>query len=218
MAQIGSAAVAKSVRRAGRKLIAVGCHYDVIDWLDPDWIVEMPSGTFTRRLLRRRPAIELEIVRVDKAAWTIFRQSHYLSGSLHAGSKCFAALYAGRPVAFTAVLFFPHNSRPGWREHRTVCLSDFQGIGIGNRMSEFVAGLFAATGKPYRSVTANPAMVAHRCKSKNWKMTRKPSINSHLSSSGKTGQNQTQAINRFTTSFEYVGQPNYEAAKLFDIV
>ena len=49
------------------------------------------------------------------------------------------------PAAFTAVLAFPHARRPGWREHRTVCLPDFQGVGIGNAMSELVASLFVAT-------------------------------------------------------------------------
>jgi ABC-type ATPase with predicted acetyltransferase domain len=82
VAQIGSAAVAKSVRRAGRKLVAVTCHYDVIDWLDPDWIIEMPSGEFARRALRQRPAIELEVCRVHRSAWEIFKPHHYLDSRI----------------------------------------------------------------------------------------------------------------------------------------
>jgi len=38
VAQIGSAAIAKTVRRRGQKFIAVTCHYDVLDWLEPDWV------------------------------------------------------------------------------------------------------------------------------------------------------------------------------------
>src|SRR6185312_9314192 len=37
VAQIGSAAVAKTVRRREQKLIAVTCHEDVEEWLTPDW-------------------------------------------------------------------------------------------------------------------------------------------------------------------------------------
>jgi hypothetical protein len=39
-ARIGSAAVAKTVRRRNQKFIAVTCHYDVLDWLEPDWVYE----------------------------------------------------------------------------------------------------------------------------------------------------------------------------------
>jgi hypothetical protein len=36
------------------------------------------------------------------------------------------------------------------------CLPDFQGVGIDNAMSEFVASLFVATGKPHFSSTSHP--------------------------------------------------------------
>lgn len=37
VAKVGSFAIQKAVRRAGKKFIAVSCHDDVIDWLEPDW-------------------------------------------------------------------------------------------------------------------------------------------------------------------------------------
>src|ERR1700721_1080421 len=40
VAQIGSAPVAKPVRSRNQKLIAVSCHYDIAEWLCPDWIYE----------------------------------------------------------------------------------------------------------------------------------------------------------------------------------
>ena len=46
-----------------------------------------------------------------------------------------------------------------WKEHRTVCLPDFQGVGIGNAMSNFIASCFhGIKGRYYLSVTANPAI------------------------------------------------------------
>jgi ABC-type dipeptide/oligopeptide/nickel transport system ATPase subunit len=39
VAKIGSFAVSKAVRRQpGKQFIAVTCHYDVVDWLEPDWV------------------------------------------------------------------------------------------------------------------------------------------------------------------------------------
>ena len=123
----------------------------------------------------RRPVIELEIVRCDASAWKLFSRHHYLSGKLHPSAQCFAGLVEGQPAAFVAVLPFPHPTHSGWREHRCVCLPDFQGVGIGNSMSEFVASLFVGTGKPYTSVTSHPAMIHHRARSRNWRMSRGPS-------------------------------------------
>jgi ABC-type ATPase with predicted acetyltransferase domain len=44
VARIGSAAIAAAVRRSNRRLVAVTCHYDVLEWLEPDWVVDMGSG------------------------------------------------------------------------------------------------------------------------------------------------------------------------------
>ncbi len=44
-AKISSAAVAKALRRRGRpRLIALSCHYDIIDWLDPDWVYDITAA------------------------------------------------------------------------------------------------------------------------------------------------------------------------------
>jgi ABC-type ATPase with predicted acetyltransferase domain len=44
VAQIGSAAVAKTVRRSNLQFIAVTCHYDVLNWLEPDWVYDVALG------------------------------------------------------------------------------------------------------------------------------------------------------------------------------
>jgi len=46
VAKIGSLALQKSIRRQNRKFIAIGCHYDVIDWLQPDWIFDTNEMRF----------------------------------------------------------------------------------------------------------------------------------------------------------------------------
>lgn len=220
VAQIGSAAVAKAVRRRKQQLVAVTCHYDVEEWLQPDWILEMPAGTFTRRLLRRRPAIDLTIRRVDPAAWQLFKQHHYLNTSLHRQARCFVAYHDGRPAAFASSIHMAGKNGGGWREHRTVCLPDFQGVGIGNALSEFVAGVMRALGKPYFSDTGNPAMIAHRARSPLWLMHRRPSLASMNDTKWKDAahNNRTAAVNRLTAGFRYVGPVRLEEARAFGLV
>jgi ABC-type ATPase with predicted acetyltransferase domain len=47
IACIGSRAMQKAIRRADKKFIAVTCHYDVEDWLLPDWVFNTDTMTFT---------------------------------------------------------------------------------------------------------------------------------------------------------------------------
>jgi hypothetical protein len=219
VARIGSAAVAKAIRArtdSTFRFVGVSCHDDVIEWLDPDWIYHPASGAFDWRLeRRRRPDVALEIARVHRSAWTRFKSHHYLSGALHRTARCFAGYVDHRPAAFVAVLPFPHPRRPGWREHRAVCLPDYQGIGIGNALSGFVASLFVATGKPYRSTTSHPAMIRHRARSRSWRMIRQPSV-SHGGFRGVGGRSQ-RAL-RVTASFEFVGPARPDEARLHEIV
>ena len=49
VAQIGSAALAKTVRARGRQFVAVTCHDDVEDWLQPDWIYQPARASFQWR-------------------------------------------------------------------------------------------------------------------------------------------------------------------------
>lgn len=220
VARIGSAAIAKAVRRRKQRLVAVTCHYDVEEWLQPDWVLEMPSGTFTRRSLQRRPEIKLEIRRVDPSAWHLFKHHHYLSTTLHKGARCFVAFHEGRPAAFASSIHMAGKNGGGWREHRTVCLPDFQGVGIGNAVSEFVAGVMRALGKPYYSVTGNPAMIAHRARSPLWFMHRKPSRSTLNQTEWADGpsNNATAATNRLAAGFRFVGPARVEEARGFGLL
>jgi GNAT superfamily N-acetyltransferase len=199
------------------------CHYDIIPWLEPDWVLDMASGELERReddpssRKFRRPAIDLEIVRCDRRAWALFGRHHYLNTRLHPAAHCFAGLIERQPAAFVAAIWFPHPVRSGWREHRCVCLPDFQGVGIGSALSDFVASMFAATGKPYRSVTSHPAMMHHRIGSDHWRMVRAPSRLRPTPSGGCAHLNRSISQRRVTASFEYIGEPRPAEAQTFGI-
>jgi len=219
VARIASAAVQKFIRRNNRQLIVASCHYDILDWLEPDWVYEPHVDRFTAGRSLRRPKINLDVQRVGSEAWRLFRAHHYLTAELATASTCFVAFWGETPVAFASVLNWPISSRhlrPRMREHRLVCLPDFQGIGIGNALSEFVGSMVRAMGRRYYSITSHPAMIGHRGRSSIWRMTHAPS---QLSPAmiGRTGFRSTRTrpmssiarrtVGRFRATFEFVGKP-----------
>lgn len=197
-AQIGSAAVARAVRRRGQRFVALTCHEDVEDWLQPDWVYRPAEGRFVWRQLQRRPAVTLEVFRCKGSAWPLFAPHHYLSSKLLPSAVCFLATWRELPVAFSAWVPFYGQGPPARREHRTVTLPDFQGIGIGNALSATVASLWKGLGFRAVSTTTHPAMIRARCRSPLWRLRRRPSL------AGR-GDGLPHAGTRLTAGFEYVG-------------
>src|SRR5579862_5431172 len=78
VARIGSAAVARTIRAHRLSFIAVTCHDDVEEWLQPDWVYRPAENLFTWRLLRRRPSLRLQVFRCQASAWPLFAPHHYL--------------------------------------------------------------------------------------------------------------------------------------------
>jgi ABC-type lipoprotein export system ATPase subunit/GNAT superfamily N-acetyltransferase len=198
VAQVGSHALARTVRRRGLRFIAVTCHDDVDEWLQPDWVYRPAENAFLWRCLQRRPAIELDVVRCQASAWPLFAPYHYLSHAHARGAVCFVASWRERPVAFSSWLPFVGRGRRAKREHRTVTLPDYQGAGIGNALSAFAAALWKGLGFRALSTTTHPAMIAARRRSALWNMTRPPSF-------ARPGDRLAHATTRLTAGFEYVG-------------
>ena len=199
VAQIGSAAVAKAVRARNLQFVALSCHEDVEPWLNPDWVYRPAEQAFAWRELWPRPAITLRIRRCEASAWVLFAQHHYLSDNLNNSAACFLATWHDRPVCFSAWLPFMGTGFPGRREHRTVTLPDYQGVGIGNAVSDTIAAMWKALGFKATSTTTHPAMIASRKRSFNWLLTRKPGFMDKCEAGMK------HATTRLTASFRYIG-------------
>ena len=208
VAQIGSSALAKFIRRTDKKFVAVGCHYDILDWIDPDWIYYVDTNVFeyltSRGSERRvRPEIEIRVRRVHYSAWRLFEGHHYLDQTINKSAHCYVAQIGDKPVAFTAALKFPHDKvKDMWKEHRTVVLPDYQGLGIGKMMSALIAEHYHSQGLRYTSVTSHPAFVFSRMRDPRWVMTRAPG---RVPTAGKSSKVTGQSASRMTAAFEYIG-------------
>lgn len=51
IAQICSYSISKAIRKTNKQFVAVSCHYDILDWLEPDWVFDTQKKTlFTKNL------------------------------------------------------------------------------------------------------------------------------------------------------------------------
>jgi ABC-type molybdenum transport system ATPase subunit/photorepair protein PhrA len=223
--KIGSAAVAKTVRRRAAKFVAVTCHDDVLEWLDPDWVFTPATNSFAWRSLRGRPKIKLEIARVHHSAWKLFAHHHYLSAKLNKAAICFVGFIDERPVAFQA--FLPvvglvsgFDRRQRMKVHRSVVLPDFQGASIGLAMNEILGAMWRGVGCRCMISTGHPALIAAMQRNPKWRMNRAPALGRASSRGEKSGHaiSKTRARTRLTAGFEYVGEAmeSETAAALLD--
>ena len=206
VARVVSAAIAKGIRggRIGCRFVAVTCHYDIAEWLAPDWVIDMATGSFQRRSLRR-PPIDLQLVRCRRGAWRLFARHHYLSGQLPQYVRCFLALWEGMPVAFCATVSLI-GRKDRWRISRVVTLPDYQGVGIGMAVTEAVAELHRAEGHRVNLTGSHPAVIAHCRRSPQWK-----TVGVKKTGGQRTKQfikNYRGSTGRAVVSFEYVGDRN----------
>ncbi len=200
-----SNAIQKYIRKENKRIVLASCHFDIMEWLRPDWVYS-PNKRRTERcdlLRQRKPKITLEIFRCRYETWNIFKQHHYLTGNLNKAAKCFIALWKDKPVAFIAILPFPNGSfKNAFRGSRTVVLPDFQGLGIGNELSKYMASLYMAIGKTYYVRTSNPALVNARRNSSDWEECG----NSGADRRGQTMFTDGVKSNRIAYSFKYIGE------------
>lgn len=157
-----------------KKVVLATCHYDIIEWLQPDWVFDTATGVMTPRgSLQPRPKIELEIHAASTALWPVFAPHHYLTDKLPRGANCWAAVWDGSLVGFASSIPFPHRYvKSAYRECRTVCLPDFQGLGLGVRLSDAIGAAHLEAGKRYYSRTVHPRMGLYRNSSPLWRATK----------------------------------------------
>jgi GNAT superfamily N-acetyltransferase len=100
----------------------------------------------------------------------MFWSYHYLNGKLGAGVRCYVALYENKPIAFIAVACTRMKAKY-YRVSRIVVLPDYQGIGVGKRLLNFIAEIYSSQTKmPFYILTSNPQII--RGDMRNWKVTR----------------------------------------------
>lgn len=202
VAKIGSYAIQKYIRKENKQFIALSCHYDILEWLQPDWVYDVSKNEFKKDFLWRRPEIKCDIRTAEQSEWKIFKKFHYLSSEHNNASHKYIVEINNIPVAWCSVLHFPHPKIKNMKKiHRIVVLPDYQGIGIGSKFLDKIAEIYSQKKQRVTITTSTPAFINSLNRDKKWAMTRKPSRVGQNSESSSI-KTKTSA-DRLTASFEY---------------
>ena len=173
IATIGASAFSKSWKSGDGKCVLLSCHYDILDWLEPDWVFDTRTGELQRGLLWRRPKINLEIYKTDGNYWSIFEPHHYLKLPRMVAANYYVGFVDGEAVAHIA--FAPRLEIGGMRGCRMVVMPEWQGAGVGMRfLNETCKMQFTDVNKFHERVksvyfhTSHPALCAALRRDKLW--------------------------------------------------
>lgn len=178
IAKFGALAFAKSWKRlakaGGNQCVLLSCHYDIIDWVEPDWIFDTATGTYAGRGLWRRPKFELEIWQTDGSYWPMFEPHHYLKLPRMVAPEYFVGVVDGEPVAHVA--FAPALELDGMRACRLVVMPEWQGAGVGMRFLNSVCqwhtdgkGRYGGRAKWVYFHTSHPGLCAGLRRDTKWR-------------------------------------------------
>jgi len=199
-----SNAVQSYVRADDLRVVLVTCHYDVADWLEPDWVADLQQGVVDQDPPFRRPEVTVEIKPVRRRAWEIFRDHHYLDTSIPQNAQCWVGFWNDEPVTFVGVVHHPHPEEKRFkRVTRVVTLPDYQGLGVGTAVLNSVAGHYRTDDFRPTIITSHPGLLRALDRSPKWQCLRGLSRSS-LQTGAKRSFNKTSSWRRKTATFEYI--------------
>lgn len=224
IAKFGALAFQKSWKRGGGKCVLLSCHYDIIDWVEPDWVFDTATGSYSGRALWRRPKFTLKIWQTDWRYWPAFEPHHYLKLPRMIAAYCYVGTVEGERVAHVAV-----STTPGMREARAcrlVVMPEWQGAGVGLRFLNAVCQMWLEGKNPYGKKltslfhTSHPGLAAalrrdpkwHQVSARLFGETRKPikfQAGSHGGRTEKKGESMGSSYGchfRAVQGFRYIGE------------
>ena len=162
VAKAMSYALQKYIRKHNKKIILASCHFDIFEWLMPDWTCSPQNGGTLERgdyLRQGRPKIELQVSRVESKTWDFFKKHHYMTQSVNKAYKFILFEWNHKPIAIAVIgLQIGRGVGNAYRCSRIVVLPDYQGMSIGYYISQFIGGISKESGYRFFFKTIHPAI------------------------------------------------------------
>ena len=147
----------------------------------------------------------------DKDIWRVFREHHYLSAEMNKAADVYTVYWDNVLVGFRSVLSLPSGTiKYGRRGNRLVILPDYQNLGFGTRVMEFIGEYYLSQGYKYFTRSTHLRLGKHWKDSPLWVFT--SSNNKVPRKLGKTSDPnrnfgvRDRQLGRVAYSAEYMGQ------------
>lgn len=143
VAKAMSLCLSKFAKRHDKKIVLLSCHYDIIEWLMPDWMIDCNKQDFILPqsedfFFERREQLQFDIKEIDNKSWKYFSKYHYLSDRLPGGIIYLYGLFHGdNQIGFQCFAnYTPKAKKQPWIFHfnRTVIHPDYNGLGLGIKL------------------------------------------------------------------------------------
>jgi len=180
VAKVMSHCIQKHARKANKRIVLCSCHYDVIDWLNPDWVIDCNRQEYVdRRSLwrnfRREEQLRFDIRPVDRKSWRYFSKYHYLSELLPGGvTRTFGLFHGDAQIGFQCFAnYVPRrNTATPMQMHsnRTVIHPDYAGLGMGIQLINLTSELMAREGFDVRAKFSSTPVYLHMARQPCWKL------------------------------------------------
>jgi ABC-type Mn2+/Zn2+ transport system ATPase subunit len=218
VAKAMSHSIQKHARKVKKQIVLLSCHYDIIEWLNPDWIIDCNTQEYIdrRRLcpgFKRSAELVFGIRQLTNSkSWRAFSKYHYLSDSLPPGKTIMFGLFQeDMQVGFIAysnyVLWKQEHKDRGipmiMHANRIVVHPDYCGFGLGGRMTDITADYMQKTlGYDVQIKLSSASMATLLKRNLKWELR---DVSRNINNIWKNHKGRTGRIDVKTYSFKYLG-------------
>lgn len=170
----------KFARKNNKRIILLSCHYDVLEWLIPDWLMDCNEQKFHLKqnenfFFTERDKLKFDIKQIGRESWKYFSKYHYLSERLPGGEiYLYGLFHDDKQIGFQC--FANYTPRRIGKQtivhsNRTVIHPDYQGLGLGIKLINESSSVFSKQNPNYRIMAKFSALPVFKAmiKQKEWR-------------------------------------------------
>jgi ABC-type transport system involved in cytochrome c biogenesis ATPase subunit/GNAT superfamily N-acetyltransferase len=212
VAKVMSHCVQKHARKQHKRIVLLSCHYDVIDWLNPDWIIDCNKQEYINRrgmvgAHERTDRLRFDIKECSKDTWKYFSKYHYLSDRLPGGKIFTYGLYHGaEQVGFQCFAAYIIGDQNTYFSNRTVIHPDYAGLGLGIKLINETSKDMVRKGYRVRAKFSSLPVYKSMLREPLWRhtATNREILKPKVGKTARTGNREAKLRSKQTTySFEF---------------
>lgn len=212
VARVMSHCIQKWARKQTKQVVLLSCHYDVVDWLNPDWIIDCNTQSFTDRRAMvgahsRTDRLRFDIRPITNRSWRYFSKYHYLSDRLPGGKIfCYGLFHGDTQIGFQCFAAYIIGDQQTYFSNRTVIHPDYAGLGLGIRLITESSKDMVRKGYRVRAKFSSVPVYKSMLKQPYWKHTgtSRDILKPRVGRTAKTGNRESKLRSKTVSySFEF---------------